>query len=95
MITIDLHNVELEKQVPYRLEAINGEIVATYDYSEEEDPDGILGNDVIKFPAGLDKVEFLKLVQEHNDVNEKLIPATNDPLVRADEENIALLDSLK
>lgn len=95
MVKIFLHNVELEKQVEYRLEAINGEIVATYDYTDEEDPKGQLGNDVIKFPAGLDKVEFLKLVQEHNDVNEKLVPATNDPLVQADESNIALLDSLK
>lgn len=95
MPTIDLHNIELEKEVPYELTAANGEIIATYKYSEEEDPEGLLGDDVIKFPGGLDKVEFLKLVQEHNDVNSSLVPATNDPIVLDDQHNNELLDSLK
>ena len=80
MPKILLYNVELEKEVEYDLAAINGEIVATYEYTKEEDPEAVLGNDVVKFPGGLDKKEFLKLVQEHNEVNRDLVPATNDPL---------------
>lgn len=94
MPTIDLHNVELERKVPYELTAVNGEILATYVYSEEEDPTGLLVDDVIKFPGGLDKKEFLKLVQEHNDANSSLVPATNDPIVLGDQHNNELLDSL-
>lgn len=84
--TVDLYSVEQGKVVPFNVEVDqNGELVAT---NKDE---------TLKFPAGLTKTQFTKLVSDHNKANEGVKARTAEE-VKAEEEALArsqkLVDSL-
>jgi len=86
MATVKLYNVQEQKLVNYELSIENDEIVATYKDS------------FLKFPGGLTKKQFDKLVEEHNKVNKDQVPLSAEELEGKDKIqklNTALLDSLE
>lgn len=87
MATVKLWNTELGKVAPYEVSIDrNGEVVC--DYS-----DGSI-SDTIKFPGGLTKAQFEKLVKAHNDANEGVKALDQKELEKRDKRNQELLDSL-
>lgn len=82
MATVRLYSVKEQALVDFELSTdANGEILATYN------------DEFQKFPGGLNKEEFLDLVEQANKVNESQVPLTDDE-VRKQEENAKQNDKL-
>ncbi len=69
MAQVNLYSTEQGKKVQFDLEVDqNGEIIARH---EEE---------FVKFPAGLSKKQFEKLVSQHNQANEGIVARTPEEI---------------
>lgn len=90
MPTIKLWNTELGHKAPYEVSTDqNGDLLCTYQELDVED--------VIKFPGGLSKAEFTKLVDAHNEANKGMKavdPSDVEKTEERDDKNQKLLDSL-
>lgn len=87
MPKVKLWNTELGKLTAYDVMVDNnGEIVCEYNKNDV--------NDVIKFPGGLTKDEFLELVNQHNDANAGIKALDTEELEERDKANEELLKSL-
>lgn len=86
MASIELYSVRKGELVDWNLEVdANGEILASHD------------GESIKFPAGLTKAQFSKLVKEHNKANEGLkglTEADQQAEAKVIEDSQKLIDSL-
>lgn len=93
MATIELYSTELGELADFDLEVDqNGEIVARRSDNDDSDTD-----EMIKFPAGLTKSEFQKLVKEHNQANEGIVARDPEELEeeeKAKERSEKLLEDL-
>lgn len=87
MASVDLYSVQEGKAVPFEVTVDqNGELVATSENDE-----------IVKFPAGLTKTQFNKLVSEHNKANEGVVARTDEEVAeeeKARERSQKLVDSL-
>lgn len=87
MPKVKLWNTELGKLTTYNVRADqNGEIVCEYKTDE--------AYDMIKFPGGLSKEEFLDLVNQHNDANEGVQALDTEAIEELNSANEDLLKSL-
>ena len=84
---IELYSTEQAQMANFNLEVdANGEILAT-----REDNDGSEKDEMVKFPAGLSKEEFLEQVQAYNEANQGEVALTDialehDKKVKASED---------
>lgn len=93
MAQVELYSTELGDYADFDLEVDqNGEILATRSDNNGSDTD-----ELIKFPAGLTKAQFGKLVDKHNKANEGVVARSPEEIEeeeKARKQSEKLLEEL-
>lgn len=83
--TVKLYSVEEGKLVDFEVSVANDEVICTYK------------DEFLKFPGGLTKDQFLKLVDKHNKANDGLKAVTQEDIAAQEalaKKNEKLLEDL-